>query len=478
MSALSHRLLLVFSFGFFTLFSYAQITKEQAQEIDQVFAKWNRTDRPGAALAVVHNGTIVYEKGYGMADLEHGIAIGPETVFYIGSVSKQFVAMCMLLLEEEGKVDLDADIRTYLPEFPDYGTPITSRNLIHHTSGIRDNLTLWELKGRSHLDEIPESEIYELIRRQEKLNFEPGTEYRYSNSCYFMMSLIVERVTGQSLRAYADEHIFKPLGMSHTFFGDDNKRIIRNRAFGYNENREGEIENMIMRFDLVGSGGLYSNVQDLFLWDQNFYHNKLGKRGQALIDDMLTNGKYKDGSEVDYAFAVVNGQHQGLRTVSHSGALGGYRAFYVQFPGQQFSVIILGNVTTLNPTDLAYAVADICLADQMKPKTVDKEDTTASLNTAAAEKTAPTLSGEALKAYPGRFYSPELDFHYDLELKDDQLILQIGETEALTLQPVSETRFETESGLGLEFIPGKKGKMDQFLLDAGRVSGLRFEREK
>lgn len=471
------RWLLILCFSSTTSLLFAQITEKQFQEVDQVFAKWNRTDRPGAALAMVHNGTIIYEKGYGMADLEHGIAIRPETVFYIGSVSKQFVAMCMLLLEEQEKIDLDADIRTYLPDFPDYGTPITSRHLIHHTSGIRDNLTLWELKGRTHLDEIPESEIYELIKRQEKLNFEPGTEYRYSNSCYFMMSLIVEKVTGQSLREYADEHIFQPLGMSHTFFGDDNRRIIHNRASGYHENGKGSIENMIMRFDLVGSGGLYSNVQDLFLWDQNFYNNKLGTRGQALIDDMLTNGRYKDGSEVDYAFAVVNGSHRGLRTISHSGALGGYRAFYVQFPDQEFSVIILGNVTTLGPTRLAYAIADICLADEMEPES-QKQEGASSSKTATGNNTADAVDIPMdLQPYTGRFYAPELDFAYSIDLEGFQLVMKIGEGQRMLLTPQSATKFTTDQGISIDFNPSRDQGMNTFLLNTGRVSGLRFERQ-
>lgn len=451
----------------------AQLTPDQEARIDAVFRKWDQQDMPGAALAVIQNGTIVYQKGYGMANIEHQIPIGPETVFYIGSVSKQFVAMCMLLLEEQGKLDLDADIRTYLPEFPDYGYPITTRNLIHHTSGIRDNLTLWELIGRSHLDEIPESEIYELIMRQEQLNFEPGTEYRYSNSCYFMMSLIVERITDQSLREYADEHIFSKLGMEHTFFGDDNRRIIPKRASGYHENGEGEIENMIMRFDLVGSGGLYSTVQDLFLWDQNFYDNQLGERGQDLIKDMLTNGRYKDGSEVDYAFALQNDLYRGLRTVSHSGALGGYRAHYLQFPDQLFSVVILSNVTTFAPGDKAYAVADICLTDELEPKP-NKGFAVASTTVRVSGPT-PEID---VSDYSGRYYSPELDYTYDLEVEEEKLVLKIGEVYRFDLIPTTTTLFKMDNGWSVEFQKEADEAASGFLLNAGRVSGLRFVRSK
>lgn len=452
----------------------AQLTVDQEARIDALFTKWNRDNKPGAALAVIHNGTIVYQKGYGMANLELGVPIEPETVFYIGSVSKQFVAMCMLLLEEQGKIDLDADIRTYLPEFPDYGYPISSRNLIHHTSGIRDNLTLWELVGRSHLDEIPESEIYELIMRQEQLNFEPGTDYRYSNSCYFMMSLIIERISGQSLREYAEEHIFSKLGMEHSFFGDNNSRIIPNRASGYHENSDGKIENMIMRFDLVGSGGLYSTVQDLFLWDQNFYDNQLGTRGQDLIKDMLTNGRYNDGSEVDYAFALKNDTYRGLRTVSHSGALGGYRSHFLQFPDQLFSVVILSNVTNFGPGDKAYAVADICLESQLEPKERKGFSTTS----ANVRVTGPAPDIKDLKPYSGRYYSPELDYHYNLEIEEEQLVMKIGEAYQFPLAPSTPTLFKMDNGWSIEFKLEDGNITNGFLLNAGRVSGLRFERDK
>ena len=287
-----------------------------SSRVDELFSEWSNTNSPGCALAVIKEGKIIHKRGYGMADLEHDVPIRPSSVFYIGSVSKQFVAACMLLLDEQGKIDLDEDVRTYIPEFPDYGYKITIRNLIHHTSGVRDNLTLWELVGRSHLEEIPEEEIFDMICRQKELNFKPGTQYMYSNSCYFLMSIIVKRASGLSLREYADKHIFQPLGMQNSIFGDNNRRIIRNRAFAYGKNPDGSFNSMLMRFDLVGSGGLYSTVEDLFLWDQNLYNNKIGTRGQAFVEDMLTNGKYKDGSEVDYAFALVNGEYKGLRTIS------------------------------------------------------------------------------------------------------------------------------------------------------------------
>lgn len=448
----------------FTARSGLSQVENPSKAVDQVFAKWSNTNSPGCAIAVIQDGEIIHQKGYGMADLEHDIPIRPSSVFYIGSVSKQFVAACMLLLDEQGKIKLDEDIRTYIPEFPDYGYKISIRNLIHHTSGIRDNLTLWELIGRSHLEEIPEEEIFELICRQQQLNFEPGTRYMYSNSCYFLMSIIVERVTGQSLREYADEYIFQPLGMKHSIFQDNNRRILKNRAFAYGENPDGSFNNMLMRFDLVGSGGLYSTVEDLYLWDQNFYNNQIGNRGQAFIDDMLTNGRFNDGTSVGYAFALVNGTYKGLSTVSHSGALGGYRAFYIRFPEQKFSVIILGNLESFVPGMLAEKVADIYLKDLLQAQEIS--------STQQAKPKLPTvsLSRKQLTAMAGYYWNEEEAYSRRIYLSNDTLRYQRAEGNESSLRPIGNRHFimsDTDEELNVHFQPTASGKLINMILTIG-----------
>lgn len=334
--------------------------------IDQIFSQWNQPDVPGGAVAVVKNGRIVYSKGYGIADLEHDIPITPSTVFYIGSVSKQFVTFSLLLLQEQGKLDLDDEIQEYLPDFPRYDAPLTIRHFIHHTSGVRDYLTLMRLKGRSYLDHIEMQEAYELIKNQKELNFSPGEQFLYSNSCYLMLAIIIEKASGMSLKKFAEEEIFAPLGMEHSQFYDDITDLIKNRAFSYSNNGDG-FDNLVSRFDLVGSGGIYSTVEDLYLWDQNFYDNQLGKGRQALIDTMQTDGRLNNGESIGYAFALGNGTYRGLKTVSHAGALAGYRAYYTRFPEQEFSVIILSNRNDGEPAEKAYQVADLYLADYFEP---------------------------------------------------------------------------------------------------------------
>lgn len=350
-------------FCLISVYSFGQI-KERAT-IDSIFIDWNKPDEPGCALGIIKDNDLIYANGYGMADLEHDIDIDPSSVFYIGSVSKQFVTFCILLLEEQGRIDLDDEIQKYLPDFPEYESPLTVRNFIHHTSGVRDYLTLMSLKGRNYLDNIEVEEVYELIKRQKELNFKPGEQYLYSNSCYFMLAMIIEKVTDESLRSFADRNIFKPLGMENTLFYDDNTDLIKNRVFSYEKSNDKEgFNNLIMRFDLVGSGGVYSTIEDLFLWDQNFYNNKLGKGGQEIIQKMHEEGLLNNGESSGYAFALINGTYKGLRTVSHGGSLAGYRAVLMRFPDQKFSVIILANRNDINPTALSYSVADVFLKDQ------------------------------------------------------------------------------------------------------------------
>ena len=267
------------------LFIAPAIFAQSTAEVDEIFKEWDNLTVPGGSVSLVKEGEVILAKGYGSADLEHDIANQPETVFYIGSVSKQFVTFCILLLEEQGKLSLDDDIHKYFPDFPDYGAPLTIRNFIHHTSGVRDYLTLMSLKNRSYLDEIQIEEVYDLIKSQKTLNFTPGDRYLYSNSCYFMLALIVEKASGKTIREFGREEIFQPLGMSQSLFYDDNTDIIKNRAFSYQKTPDGW-NNLINRFQLVGSGGVYSTVEDLVKWDQNFYDNKLGKGGQEIIDKM------------------------------------------------------------------------------------------------------------------------------------------------------------------------------------------------
>ncbi|HXG65376.1 MAG TPA: serine hydrolase domain-containing protein [Blastocatellia bacterium] len=405
-----------------------------AKKVDALFAEWDKPDSPGCALAVIKDSKIIYKRGYGMADLERNVPITPSSVFDIGSTSKQFSAMCLLLLAKQGKISLDDDIRKYVPEMPKYDAPITIRHLIHHTSGIRDYLTLLALAGLPFENDYPDDEVIALIARQKELNFKPGDEHLYSNSGYFLMSVIVKRASGKSLREYADENIFKPLGMKNTHFHDDYTMIVKNRAIGYSPAKAGGFRIDMSIFDVVGDGALMTSVEDLFLWDQNFYANKLGGGGQELINETLRPGVLNSGKKLEYAVGLTVSDYRGLRMVSHGGAWAGYRAEMIRFPEQRFSVICLSNLGTFNPTRMAKKVADIYLADHLKPETGVK----------AASPAAPArfiaLPEAALKEKTGIFKNRASGAIWNFTLQDGKLMAAIQGL-SFPISPVSETAF-------------------------------------
>lgn len=424
------------------MIGYAQ--KLDTLAIDNIFASWNQPETPGCALGIVKDGALIYSKGFGLADLEHNLPIHSSSVFYIGSVSKQFVTFCILLLEEMGKLNLDAEIQTYLPDFPRYQAPLTIRHFIHHTSGVRDFITLMGLKGRNYLDKLNEKEVYALIKRQESLNFTPGERYLYSNSCYFMLAMIVQKVSGQSIRNFAQEHIFGPLGMESTLFYDDNRDLIKRKAFSYQPNGAG-FDNLIMRFDLVGSGGIYSSVEDLLLWDENFYNNKLGRGGQAIVEKMHEEGLLNNGESSGYAYALINGNYKGLRTVSHGGALAGYRSQLMRFPDKRTSIIILANRADANPTNKAYQVADILFKGELQEK-VESED----LPTEYLEELVDIYS-VGVETFTGLY---EIDPGFEMEVtyeRDTLFAIQKWNSYRVSLFPADDTKFKTPVDPSLQF---------------------------
>ena len=331
--------------------------------VDSVFAAYDRPDAPGCALGVYRGGKIQYARGYGLADLERRVPISPATVFDLGSTSKQFTAATILLLEQEGKLSLDDDIRRFLPELPAYQRPITIRHLLHHTSGLRDYIGLLRLAGTRYDDVSTPDDALQMIARQRALNFAPGDEHLYSNSGYFLLSIIVERAAGRSLRAEARDRIFGPLGMAHTDYLGSYNDVIPNRAIGYEAGDSGYRADM-PRWLQLGDGAVLSTAEDLLHWGENFSTTRVG--GPAMRDALLTRGRLTSGKELDYALGLMHGEHRGLATVFHGGSWGGYRAEFVRFPAQRYGVAVLCNRADANPAALALEVAEIHLADEMQ----------------------------------------------------------------------------------------------------------------
>jgi dipeptidyl aminopeptidase/acylaminoacyl peptidase/CubicO group peptidase (beta-lactamase class C family) len=413
----------------------AQVFESEAKQVDRLFAKWNRADSPGCALGVIRDGQWVYKRGYGMANLEHDIPISPQTVFRIASASKQFTAMCIALLAEQGKLALDDDVRKYLPELPEYKRPITIRHLIHHTSGLRDYLELMELAGARDEDFYTDDQVIEMLARQKELNFTPGDEYLYSNTGYYLLGVIVRRVSGRPLREFAEMHIFRPLGMTNTHFHDDHTEIVKRRAVGYSPRDDDGYRINMTALDMVGDGGIFTTIEDLFLWDQNFYHNQLGKGSNDLIRQVTTPGVLNDGQAIHYAFGLAVDDYRGLKTVSHGGAFVGYRSEMIRFPEQAFTVICLSNLSTFNPERLARQVAEIYLANQFK---------------AAAAKVEPVeLPPEALEDKVGVYWSADAGIVVTLAVQDGRLTVEMG-GETAALAPVGERDFVAAAPFDVE----------------------------
>lgn len=341
--------------------------------IDSIFAQYDHTNTPGCALGVYRDDRIIYSRGYGMADLNQRVPIDPSTVFYIASTSKQFTAMSVAFLAEDGTLSLDDPIRKWIPELPAYADRITIHHLLHHTSGIRDYLGLWAISGRSIADEVPQEVALDLITRQRAVDFEPGTQYSYSNSGYLLLAELVRRASGMSLREFAAKRIFAPLGMTSTQFHDDNTRIVEHRAEGYQPKGDGTFTIVRTSYALVGDGGLLTSVDDLLKWDANFYHNVLGRGGPALITQVTTPMRepLAGGRPQRYAFGLMPGTYRGLGIVEHGGAFIGYRAQLLRVPSEHFSVAILCNDYTAAPEQLARQVVDRYLKDKLAPATVN-----------------------------------------------------------------------------------------------------------
>jgi CubicO group peptidase (beta-lactamase class C family) len=382
---------------------------------DSVFYGFDRIDSPGCAVGVYRDGEILYARGYGMANLELGVPVTPRTVFDIGSISKQFTATAILLLAQEGKLSLEDDVRRYVPEMPPYASGVTIRNLLNHTSGIRDYLTLMGLAGRA-FDGVADTVDYlRLITRSTRTNFPPGTRYLYSNSGFALLGQIVYRVSGQSLAAFLRTRVLDPLGMRDSRSLDDHTAIISNRAQGYAPRPGGFRIAMSAVDGTGGAGSMHTTVEDFARWDRNWDSATVG--GRALVDSLQVRGRLKNDSIISYALGVIVGTWRGLRTVSHGGSWEGYRAHFVRFPDQHLSVATFCNLAGSGPDTLALEVAAVYLGARMGPDTLGAWE---SALTSASEVPVPP---ERLRAFAGAWRNADQGIVRLTRLDGDSLTL-------------------------------------------------------
>lgn len=339
-------------------------TADVDSKVDAVFAKYTAST-PGCAVGVATNGKPVLARAYGMSDLEHDVRISPETIFEAGSVSKQFTAAAVLLLAREGKLSLDDPVRKYTPELPDYGSPLTIRHMLNHTSGLRDWGSVAAIGGWPRTTRVhTQAHMLDIVSRQHALNFTPGTRWSYSNTGFNLAAMIVSRVSGTPFPEFTRARLFAPLGMTHTSWRDDFTRIVKNRAVAYSEGRDGFHTDMPFE-NVYGNGGLLTTVGDLLKWNENFTSPVVGDA--SFVAEQQRVGTFNDGRPHGYGLGLFVGTHKGLREVSHSGSTAGYNAFLTRFPDQHVSVAVLCNASSAQATQYAHAVADVFLADRLKP---------------------------------------------------------------------------------------------------------------
>ena len=397
--------------------------------VDRVFAPFAGPATPGCAVGVSRNGEPVLLRAYGMADLEHDVPNGAETIFEAGSVSKQFTAAAIVLLAQEGKLSLDDDVRKHIPELPTYQAPITIRHLLNHTSGLRDWGSLagiggWPRTSRVHTHE----HVLDIVARQKALNYTPGEFYSYTNTGYNLQAMIVERVSGMSLAEFTRRRLFEPLGMSSTGWRDDFTRVVRGRSIAYE--RAGDGFAMDMPFENAhGNGGLLTTVGDLLRWTWALERGALG--GPGFMDEMQRRAVLNSGRTITYASGLVVSEYKGVPEVGHSGSTAGYRAHLMRFPEQDLGVAVLCNAAHAGATALARQVADLYLGSVVQEEAARD----------GAEDGA-AVAREALAARVGVYRNTRTQEGFRLTLEGGRLL-----ADGRRLVPESPSRFRLGGGV-------------------------------
>ena len=416
---------------FVSIGTMAHAAAPQTEQVERLVAQWDMPDAPGGAIAVYQDGKLVYSKGFGLANLEHRVRNTPATPFHVASVSKQFTAFAIQLLVDDGKLALDDDVRKYVPELRELGAPITVRQLMHHTSGLRDQWALMALAGWRLEDVITEQDLMRVVGRQQSLDFTPGTRHSYSNTGYMLMARIVERVSGRPLAQFAQERIFGPLGMKQTHFHERYGALVPGRASSYEPDEDGKGYHYVaLSYSNVGPSSLSTTVEDLARWEANFLKPVVGARGA--VARMGERAVLANGREVSYASGVAVGTYRGLPTMSHDGADAAFRSTYLRFPEQKFAVALLSNDGRMAPAARAQEVAEIYLGAKMGPKA-------APAPVAAKAETAAMPAN--LEAYAGRFGSPQITLQFFVE--KGQLQVRNDEVQQTALRMLRAGSFES-----------------------------------
>jgi len=451
------KLILSIAFLANYLFAPSQSWQDTVLRIEKIFERY-KPNNPGAELAIGRNGVVIFSKAWGMADLEHNVPLTTESITEAGSVSKQFTAAAILLLEQQGKLSLDDNVRKYIPEMPDYGYPITLRQMMQHKSGLKDWGAVVSIAGwpRSTKTYNNDDALY-VISNQKTLNYKPGDEYLYSNSNYNLFAIIVERVSGMNLAEFTKKNIFEPAGMKHTQWRDNFKRIVPNRAIAYSKNAMGYQTNMPNEY-VYGNGGLLTTAEDLLIWNNYYLNGKLGT--PSLLAKQLTTNRLNNGTMHGYAAGLFIDSARGWKIISHDGATASYRANLEHFPELGLSFAWLSNTSEFdNDTrNVAEEVRNLFINDKQE-------------NMQKAAPSSFAVLKEKLNSYTGWYRNPRSGGGAKLYLQNDKLYgTQVGQ-----LMPVAENVFITGNNRielnskGFLFINGLKDSIYFMAVDSAKL---------
>ncbi|WP_111683970.1 serine hydrolase domain-containing protein [Winogradskyella tangerina] len=430
----TQAILVVLVFSGLCAFTQDNNTTDIEKKIDEIFKNYNDINKPGAAVAVVSKGEVVFKKGYGSAQLEYDIPVTPSTVFHIASVSKQFTVYSILLLEQQGKLSFDDDIRKHIPEVPDFGTTITLRHLASHTSGMRDQWSLLNLAGWRWDDVITKEHIMKMVKKQKELNFQPGEEYVYCNTGFTLLAEVVARISGKSFAEFTHENIFAPLKMNKTLFYDDHEKIVKDRAYSY-YNQGGNYKKSVLSYANVGATSLFTTVEDLALWSMHL--NRPKDDIKDIVSKMNTLAVLNNGSEFGGAYGQFVNDYKGLKQIQHGGADAGYRSYLGRFPEQDFAVMVFSNLAQANPTGLALQVADLFLEDQFEVQNSSDQN-----NQNQKDDAFIVLSNKELKAFEGSYWNEPGSYARRIYVKNDTLMYNRGASNESKLAPVASNKFK------------------------------------
>ena len=430
---MNHKFHLLIPFFLLVLTSqiYGQLTHQQTKKIDSLFIGWNLPNHPGGSIAIMKDGKTVFSKAYGLASLEYLTPNSTETLFNIGSNSKQFTAMAIVLLNERNKLSFDDDIRTYIPEFPNFGKTITIQHLLHHTSGLRDLHGLLGLAGWRNDDVISNNDLNRIIVKQNSLNFKPGEELLYCNTGYMLLVNIIEKITGEKFKHWLKENIFDKLGMNHTYVEDQYDRVVPNNATSYGGNTK--FKRKVAYWNYVGSGNMHSTTSDLLKWLQNFSSPQ--KNWESAFATLLTMNPLNNGTPTVFGFGVRIEKHLGKKIIQHGGAIGGFRSIIRAYPEDKLNIVVLSNFTGSDIMSKTSRIAEIMYPIEEKI-TPQKQ---VQLN--QEPKKFIKLSTKKLVKFEGIYWDTKEKYGRKIYVKNDTLRYSRSDTSESLLAPLKKNKF-------------------------------------